>query len=136
MLIIAMGLLLAVSEGPPPYPQSLNCAALTRAWSQLEDAAGSAGVNQAREDAEFWAFALMDAGRRDGMTPKGAEADYERSAKAARARFELRDENASRELLDCQLMIPVRKRGSEPETPPEPPALSEIQPTMGEPRLR
>lgn len=110
MMIIAASLLFAaMSEGPPPYPQSLNCAALTRAWSQLEEAAGSAGAAQAEDDAGFWAFALMDAARRDGMTPRGAEADYARETLEARKRFDQRDANASRELLDCQLMIPTRK---------------------------
>ncbi|NBB15282.1 hypothetical protein GVN21_07930 [Caulobacter sp. SLTY] len=109
MIMIAMGLLLAVSEGPPPYPQSLNCAGLTMAWSQLEDTAKSEGAVQAREDAEFWAFALMDAARRDGKSPRGAEADYDRVTQEAGKRFDQRDANASRELLDCQLMIPTRK---------------------------
>jgi hypothetical protein len=109
MMIIAMGLLLAASEGPPPYPRSLNCAALTRAWSQLEDEARSVGAAQARDDAEFWAFALMDAARRDGMAPQAAEADYDRMTQAARRRYDQREANAPRELLDCQLMIPTRK---------------------------
>ncbi|HYE46331.1 MAG TPA: hypothetical protein VEA44_11235 [Caulobacter sp.] len=109
MIIIAMGLLLAASEGPPPYPQSLNCAGLTRAWSDLEEEARSAGAAQANDDADFWAFALMEAAHRDGLAASRAEADYERATRGARQRFELRDENAPHELLDCQLMIPTRK---------------------------
>ena len=52
------------------------------AWSDLESAKGSAGATLARSDAEFWAFAVMDAARRDGgVTPPQVEAAMEQAIK-------------------------------------------------------
>ncbi|MDB5469172.1 MAG: hypothetical protein JWR84_732 [Caulobacter sp.] len=115
MIIIAMSLMLAGSEGPPPYPQALACAGLTMAWSNLEAENGSAGARLARSDAEFWAFATMDAARRDGgVQPPQVEAGMDRAAADARKRFQAGDDNAARELLDCQLLIPEKGRGIDP----------------------
>jgi hypothetical protein len=109
MLAALLTLLLAVADGPPPYADSLRCAGLTRAWATLEVENKTPAAAQARDDAEFWAFAVMDAARRDGVTAKEAEAAHERVAAAARKRFELADPAAARELLDCQVLIPHPK---------------------------
>lgn len=115
MIIIAMSLMLAGAEGPPPYPKALACAGLTMAWSNLEAENRSAGARLARGDAEFWAFATMDAARRDGgVTPPQVEAAMVRATEAARNRFQSGDANAARELLDCQMMIPEKGRGIDP----------------------
>lgn len=115
MIIIAMSLMLAASEGPPPYPKSLACAGLTMAWSDMETANASAGARLARSDAEFWAFATMDSARREGgLKPPQVEADMVRATQTAKARFQAGDDNAARELLDCQLMIPEKGRGIDP----------------------
>lgn len=125
MIIVAMGLMLAAADGPPPYPTTLRCAGLTMAWSDLETENKSAGARPARSDAEFWAFAAMDAARRDGgATPPQVEAAMGRATLASRNRFEAGDENAARELLDCQLMIPEKGRRIDPIVmPPTPEAL-------------
>lgn len=115
MIIIAMSLMLAASEGPPPYPKSLACAGLTMAWSDLEAENKAAGATLARSDAEFWAFATMDAARRDGgVTPPQVEAAMVKSTGEARKRFEAGDDNAARDLLDCQMLIPEKGRGIDP----------------------
>lgn len=115
MILIAIGLLLASAEGPPPYPKSLACAGLTMAWSDLEAENRSGGAKLARSDAEFWAFAAMDAARRDGgVGPPQVEVAMVRATQSARARFQGGDENAARDLLDCQLLIPEKGRGIDP----------------------
>jgi hypothetical protein len=124
MIIIAIGLMLAAADGPPPYPKALHCAGLTMAWSDLEAENGSAGARLARGDAEFWAFATMDAARRDGgAKPPQVEAAMERATKGARVRFLAGDQNAARDLLDCQMLIPEKGRGIDPIIePPKPEA--------------
>lgn len=115
MIIIAMSLMLAASDGPPPYPKALACAGLTMAWSDLEAQNKSAGARLARSDAEFWAFATMDAARRDGgVKPPEVETGMTKATEAARKRFEAGDDNAARELLDCQMMIPAGARNIDP----------------------
>ncbi|WGM40199.1 hypothetical protein [Caulobacter sp. NIBR1757] len=115
MIVIALSLMLASTDGPPPYPRALACAGLTMAWSDLEAENSSAGAKLARSDAEFWAFAAMDAARRDGgMKPPQVEAAMARATQGSRARFQANDENAARELLDCQMLIPKEGRGIEP----------------------
>lgn len=115
MIIIAVSLMFAASDGPPPYPKSLACAGLTMAWSRLEAENGSAGAKLARSDAEFWAFATMDAARREGgVKPPQVEAAMDKATQGARARFLAGDDNAARELLDCQMLIPESGRGIKP----------------------
>lgn len=115
MLIIAVSVMLAASEGPPPYPKALQCAGLTMAWSDLETENSSAGAKLARSDAEFWAFATMDAARRAGtLKPPQVEAAMREATQAARTRFQARDDSAARDLLDCQMMIPEKGRAIDP----------------------
>ncbi|RYF94855.1 MAG: hypothetical protein EON95_03775 [Caulobacteraceae bacterium] len=118
MIVVAIALMVASTEGPPPYPQALRCAGLTMAWSDLETEHASAGASLARGDAEFWAFATMDAARRDGgIKPPEVEAAMTMSTQAAKGRFVAGDENAARELLDCQLLIPAGGRDIAPVGP-------------------
>ncbi len=106
IVITALSLMLGAADGPPPYPKALQCAGLSMAWSDLEADKGTAGARQARADAEIWAFATMDAARRDGgEKPPQVEAAMVSATKAARKRFEGGDAVAPRELLDCQSMI-------------------------------
>lgn len=115
MMIIAVSLMLAASEGPPPYPKALQCAGLTMAWSDLETENRSAGAKLARSDTEFWAFATMDAARRAGnLTPPQVEAAMSEATQAAKTRFQARDGGAARDLLDCQMMIPEKGRAVDP----------------------
>lgn len=115
MILTVVSLLAAVAEGPPPYPRALQCAGLTRAWADLEAENRSPGARLAASDAEFWAFAVMDAAQRDGgVRPPQVEAAQARAAEAARKRFLAGDDNAARELLDCQMLIPEKGRGIDP----------------------
>lgn len=119
MIVTALSLMFAASEGPPPYPKSLACAGLTMAWSNLEAENKSPGARLARSDAEFWAFATMDAARRQGgLKPPQVEAAMTEATAAARARFLAGDDNAARELLDCQLLIPEKGRYIDPVSEP------------------
>lgn len=115
MILIAISLLAAAADGPPPYPRSLQCAGTTMAWSDLESAKSSLGATLARGDAEFWAFATMDAARRDGgVMPPEVEAAMKQARQEARARFEAGDAAAARLLRDCQQLIPKEGRGIAP----------------------
>ena len=115
MILIAMSLMAAAAAGPPPYPRSLQCAGTTMAWSDLEAAKGSAGATLARSDADFWAFAVMDAARRDGgVTPPQVEAAMQQATKEARARLEAGDAATARDLDECQALIPKEGRGIAP----------------------
>ena len=115
MLIIAVSVMLAASEGLPPYSTALQCAGLTMAWSDLETENSAAGAKLARSDAEFWAFATMDAARRAGtLKPPQVEAAMREATQAARTRFQARDDSAARDLLDCQMMIPEKGRAIDP----------------------
>lgn len=115
MILIAMSLLAAAVDGPPPYPRSLQCAGVTMAWSDLETAKASVGAKAARSDAEFWAFATMDAARRDGgVKPPQVEAAMEKATAEARAQFEAGDTAIVATLQDCQNLIPKQGGGIAP----------------------
>ena len=115
MIFIAIGLLATAVDGPPPYPRSLQCAGVTMAWSDLEAARASAGAQLARSDAEFWAFAAIDAARRDGgVRPPQVEAAMDQATREARARFEAGDAATAGILRECQELIPKAGRGIAP----------------------
>lgn len=102
LLLILMA---AAQDGPPPYARTLFCAGLTRAWAeQLPSDVPNAP--EARSDAEFWAFAVMDAARRAGHTAAAAEADQLKARDAARTMFADQPEEAAKGLKTCRKMKP------------------------------
>ncbi|MBX3479908.1 MAG: hypothetical protein KF842_05880 [Caulobacter sp.] len=105
MLVLVLSLMAAPQDGPPPYSRTLACAGLTRAWSdQLPSDAPDA--RESRSDAEFWAFAVMDAARRSGHTAAVAEADQLKARDAARAMFTDQPDEAAKDLETCRKMKP------------------------------
>lgn len=70
-MLLPVLFLLAAASGPPPYADSLACAAATRAAYDLAE--GTPQEPDAFDAAMFWALATMEAARRDGMTAKAAE---------------------------------------------------------------
>jgi len=103
MLIPSLFLLAAVS-GPPPYAESLACAASTRAAYDLAE--GTPQEPDAFDAAMFWALATMEAARRDGLTAKAAEAAQ--LAERDKAKPPLQDGNpaAKAALAACLERVP------------------------------
>lgn len=52
--------------GPPPWPESLKCAAHVQAWAELaKDANGGIPEDRSFDAAIFWSMAAMEAAWRD-----------------------------------------------------------------------
>ncbi len=74
--------------GPPPWPESLACAAHVQAWAELaKDANGGMPEDRSFDAAIFWSMAAMEAARRDGVESAAAA---EAAQKAERAKVKLR----------------------------------------------
>ncbi|MBI1405833.1 MAG: hypothetical protein GC145_06880 [Caulobacter sp.] len=101
-----MSMMMAAKDGPPPYPQALTCAGLSRVWSEQQSDAGAPTAADARSDAEFWAFAAMDAARQSGHTADAAEADQLKSRDAARTLFADQPQDAAKGLETCRQLKP------------------------------
>ena len=98
----------AAPEGPPPWPESLKCAAHVQAWAELaRDANGGMPEDRSFDAAIFWSMAAMEAARRDKVeSPAVAEA----AQKAERARVKpllaAEDPAAAAVLAACVKQVP------------------------------
>jgi hypothetical protein len=98
----------AAAGDPPPWPESLKCAAHVQAWAELARDANSGMPEESSFDAAiFWSMAAMEAARRDKVeSPAVAEA----AQKAERARVKpllaAEDPAAAAVLAACVKQVP------------------------------
>ena len=65
----------AAPAGPPPYQDTLRCAAYSQAAAELSrDPVTGVPESKTFDHAMFWSFAVMDAARRAGIASAEAEA--------------------------------------------------------------
>lgn len=106
-MLSLMVLLLAASAGPPPYPESLACAAVTQAASELaKDPVTGIPSDPEFDHAMFWSFATMDAARRAGMSSAQAEADQKRDRAVEKPLLIAGDTAAKARLAACVARVP------------------------------
>lgn len=103
---LSLTLILAASARPPPYPESLACAAVTQAASEIADEARDLAAGKAFDLALFWSFATMEAARRDGVTAAAAEADQVRERAAIKPRLAAGEASAKAALAGCLARTP------------------------------
>lgn len=93
--------------GPPPYPESLACAAVTQAASELaKDPVTGIPADPEFDHAMFWSLATMDAARRAGMSAAQAEADQKRDRAVEKALLVAGDVAAEARLSACVAQVP------------------------------
>jgi hypothetical protein len=98
----------AAASGPPPWPESLKCAAHVQAWAELaKEANGGMPEDKSFDAAIFWSMAAMEAARRDKVE---SAAVAEAAQKAERARVKpllaAKDPAADAVLADCVRQVP------------------------------
>jgi hypothetical protein len=104
---LSIALILAASAGPPPYPESLACAAVSQAAAELaKDPITGIPEGKTFDHAMFWSFATMDAARRDGIAAATAEADQVRERAAIKPMLAAGDAGAKSRLADCLARTP------------------------------
>jgi hypothetical protein len=98
----------AAASGPPPWPESLKCAAHVQAWAELaKEANGGLPEDKSFDAAIFWSMAAMEAARRDKVE---SAAVAEAAQKAERARVKpllaAKDPAAGAILEACVKQVP------------------------------
>ena len=99
---------IAAPAGPPPWPESLKCAAHVQAWAEIaKEANGGLPEDRSFDAAIFWSMAAMEAARRDKVeSPAVAEG----AQKAERARVKpllaAKDPAAEAVLAACLKQVP------------------------------
>jgi hypothetical protein len=102
-----LSLILATASGPPPYPESLACAAVTQAAAELaKDPVTGIPGNPEFDHAIFWSMAVMDSARRAGMSSAQAEADQKRDRAVEKALLTAGDAGARARLTACVARVP------------------------------
>lgn len=108
LLTLLLAAAIAATSGPPPWPESLKCAAHVQAWAELaREANGGLPEDRSFDAAIFWSMAAMEAARRDKVeSPAVAEA----AQKAERARVKpllaAQDPDAGTVLAACVKQVP------------------------------
>ncbi len=98
----------AAPGGPPPWPESLKCAAHVQAWAELAKEANGGMLDERSLDAAiFWSMAAMEAARRDNVE---SAAVAEAAQKTERARVKpllaAKDPAAEAVLAACVEQVP------------------------------
>lgn len=98
----------AAPGGPPPWPESLRCAAHVQAWAELaKEANGGMPEDRSFDAAIFWSMAAMEAARRDKVE---SAAVAEAAQKTERARVKpllaAKDPAAEAVLAACVKQVP------------------------------
>ncbi len=108
--MLAALILIATTEapGPPPWPESLRCAAHVQAWAELEKAAnGDMPEAKSFDAAMFWSLAAMDAARRDRVeSPAVAEAAQKTERARVKPLLAAKAPAAEAVLADCLKRVP------------------------------
>lgn len=98
-------LVLAAAQDAPAYPDSLRCAGLTQAASELEGGESARG-RTLYDAALYWSLAAMQAARQAGRGEAQAEADQTRARLAAVRELSAADPAARAALDRCLARTP------------------------------
>ena len=102
-----MLLLFAAQATPPPYPESLACAAVTQAAAELtKDPVTGIPVGPAFDHAMYWSFVVMDAARLAGLSSAQAEADQKTERAKIKPLLAAGDAETKARLAACQAKVP------------------------------
>jgi len=101
----------AAASGPPPWPESLTCAAHVQAWAEIaKEANGGMPEDQSFDAAIFWSMAAMEAARRDKVeSPAVAEAAQKTERARVKPLLAAKDPAARAVLADCVKQVPPIK---------------------------
>ena len=99
---------IAAASGPPPWPESLTCAAHVQAWAELaKEANGGMPEDQSFDAAIFWSMAAMEAARRDKVESAAvAEAAQKTERARVKPRLAAKDPAAGAVLAACLDLAP------------------------------
>lgn len=107
LMSLSLVLAAAAADGPPPYPESLACAALTQAAAELsKDPVTGIPAGPDFDHAMFWSFAAMDAARLAGLSSAQAEADQKTERAKIKPLLEAGDTATKARLAACVARVP------------------------------
>ncbi|HRD29579.1 MAG TPA: hypothetical protein PLO65_14865 [Caulobacter sp.] len=107
MVLTITVLFAAAPAAPPPWPESLDCAALTQAASELhKDPVTGIPAEPEFDHAMFWSFAAMDAARLAGLSSAQAEADQKTERARIKPLLAAGDPGAKARLAACVAQVP------------------------------
>lgn len=89
----------------PPYPEALNCAALTHA--ALKIGKGTPQESQLFDHLIFWGMAAADAGRAAGKTSKAVDSEVAAQSAALETRLRSQDGATTAALASCVARVPA-----------------------------
>ncbi len=107
-MLTALILFAAATSGPPPWPESLKCAAYTQAAAELtKDPVTGLPESKAFDASIFWSMAAMEAARRDKVeSPAVAEAAQKTERAKVKPLLAARDPAAEAALAACVKQVP------------------------------
>lgn len=107
LLSLSFMLAAGAADGPPPYPESLACAAVTQAAAELsKDPVTGIPAGPDFDHAMFWSFAVMDAARLAGLSSAQAEADQKTERAKIKPLLAAGDPGAKAQLAACVAKVP------------------------------
>ena len=89
----------------PPYPEALNCAALTHAAAKIGK--GTPQESQLFDQLIFWGMAAADAGRAAGKTSKAVDAEVAARSATLESRLRAQDGATTAALASCVARVPA-----------------------------
>ncbi|HEV7290187.1 hypothetical protein [Sphingomonas sp.] len=89
----------------PPYPEALNCAALTHA--ALKIGKGTPQESQLFDQLIYWGMAAADSGRAVGKNGKKVDAEVAAQSAQREARLRAQDGEATAALAACVARVPA-----------------------------
>jgi hypothetical protein len=96
----------ATAQGKlPPYPEALNCAALTHA--ALKIGKGTPQESQLFDQLIYWGMAAADSGRAVGKNGKKVDAEVAAQSAQREARLRAQDGEATAALAACVARVPA-----------------------------
>lgn len=101
----------AAASGPPPWPESLKCAAHVQAWAELaREANGGIPEDKSFDAAMYWSLAAMEAARRDKVESAAvAEAAQKTERAKVKPLLAAKDPAAQAVLAGCVKQVPPLK---------------------------
>lgn len=105
--LLSLSFVLAAGDGPPPYPESLACAAVSQAAAELsKDPKTGLPDSRAFDIAIYWSFVVMDAARLADMSSRAAEAEQVTAREAVKPLLAAGDAATKARLADCTARTP------------------------------
>ncbi|MFL9842133.1 hypothetical protein ABS767_14270 [Sphingomonas sp. ST-64] len=89
----------------PPYPEALNCAALTHAASKIGK--GTPQESQLFDHLIYWGMAAADSGRAAGKTSKAVDTEVAAQSAALESKLRAQDGATTAALASCVARVPA-----------------------------